>query len=336
MKILFISYAFHPQVGGIESSALLLIREFQLLGHEVKVVTNVELGNADEVNLVEVHRRPGLREQYQLAKWSNIVYHHHPAFTYWLPTAIGRPTVASVRTWISRTDRSDSWKDLLKRRLLAKYSCIANSRATATHLSGKPVVIENAYDDQVFSETTPWTERRGAAFVGRLVSDKGVATAIGSIAIAKRQGALVPLTIIGSGPEESALRELAVELGIEDLVSFAGRLRPDAVSRELNSARYLLVPSKWEEPFGIVALEGIACGCVPFGTDQGGLVDAIGKCGPLFPKDDEQALGKLLVRAESDPSFLAEFRDEHETHLAAHTPGEVAARYLDVFSEQLC
>jgi len=79
------------------------------------------------------------------------------------------------------------------------------------------------------------------------------------------------LTIIGSGPEEYSLRKLADDIGITGQVSFLGVKRGEESARLLNQHEILVIPSRWEEPFGIVSLEGIACGCVVIGSEGGGL-----------------------------------------------------------------
>lgn len=335
MKILFISYAFYPQVGGIESSALLLLSEFRKAGHEVTIITDVELKRQEELKGHEIHRQPGLLKQWRLAKWADIIYYHNPAFTYWLPSLASRPIVTSIRTWVSRVDRSMRWKDHIKQLILSHYTCISNSKATAAHLKGPSTVIENAYDNTVFTATEKWDSRVGAAFVGRLVSDKGVATAIKAITHARDRGIAIPFKIIGGGPEDAILKKQSEEAGVGDLVSFAGKLDPADVAQELNRVKYLIIPSKWEEPFGIVALEGIACGCIPIGTNQGGLVDAIGPCGPLFEKEDANGLADWLLGLEDDADLVAKYRAAAAAHLKAHTPKVVADRYLQVFEAAL-
>ena len=335
MKILFISYAFHPKVGGIESSALMLSREFDRLGHAVKVITHVEKDDRDELDGLEVIRRPSMIRQWRLAREADLIYYHNPAFTYWLPSVSGRKTVFSIHTWVSRIDRSMTLKDRVKQLVLTRFPCISNSRATAEHLLGESVVIENAYDDSIFHNTTDWHARKGAAFVGRLVSDKGVSTAISAIAKLRDRRILMPFWIIGSGPEERALRDQAADLKVTDLVKFRGRLKPSAVAATLNKMKYLLVPSKWEEPFGIVALEGVACGCIPVGTNRGGLPDAIGACGPLFDNGNASQLADWLLRLESDSDLVSSFHAKQPTHLKEHSLEVVSQRHLDVFRNAL-
>lgn len=336
MKILFISYAFYPGRGGIESSAELLAYEFCRQGHDVSLITDAPLGDAAELQTpFPIMRRPGLSEQLRLSRDCDLVYYHNPCLKYFIPMLAGKPCVTSIRTWIRRPDGQTGFRDRLKLAVLARQTSIANSRATAASVPFTCTVVENAYDPDRFEDVIPWHERQGAAFVGRLVSDKGADTALRAIAILAETGRRLPLTVIGGGPEESALRSSATELGIEAHVTFRGRLAPDAISAILNRHRYLLVPSRWAEPFGIVALEGIASGCIPIGTDQGGLVDAIGRCGPLFPAGDAGTLAERLLHLEDDPALCEHYRSAFAEHLSAHTPHRVAARYLAVFEHAL-
>ena len=48
---------------------------------------------------------------------------------------------------------------------------------------------------------------------------------------------------------------------------------------ELNRHEIMVVPSRWNELFGVVALEGMACGCAMLVSDGGGLPDAVGYAG---------------------------------------------------------
>src|SRR5689334_13350053 len=61
------------------------------------------------------------------------------------------------------------------------------------------------------------------------------------------------------------------------------------LARYLARHRVMAVPSRCEEGFGIVALEGIACGCVVVGTNLGGLPEAIGPVGIVVPNGDSGA-----------------------------------------------
>jgi glycosyltransferase involved in cell wall biosynthesis len=103
----------------------------------------------------------------------------------------------------------------------------------------------------------------------------------------------------------------------------------------LNEHRLMVVPSRWQEPFGIVALEGIACGCVVVGSEDGGLRDAIGPCGVTFPNGDAKALAQTLFRLLTDEGRLSGYRTGAEAHLSRHRKAEVAKSYLEVFARAI-
>ena len=155
------------------------------------------------------------------------------------------------------------------------------------------IVIHNPYDEDVFSLNSSLLQRPDFVFAGRLVSDKGVDYAIKAIHklihCTKTEFFLnqKPLfTIIGEGYERKSLEKLVADLQLENYVHFTGALKGKEVAEELQKHKYLLVPSIWEEPFGIVALEGMACGCIPLVAKSGGLPEAIGNAGIVFEKDN--------------------------------------------------
>jgi glycosyltransferase involved in cell wall biosynthesis len=114
-------------------------------------------------------------------------------------------------------------------------------------------------------------------------------------------------------------------------VRFAGKLSGKSLAQELRRHRILVVPSRWAEPFGIVALEGIACGCVVVGSDQGGLVEAIGPCGCTFPNSDCGLLANQLASLLQSPERVEKLKGRAMAHLRPFTIEQVSARYLELF-----
>jgi glycosyltransferase involved in cell wall biosynthesis len=108
-------------------------------------------------------------------------------------------------------------------------------------------------------------------FVGRMVSDKGLDLLIEAVAKLRGEGLETNLTVAGKGPEEAAMKELTHALGLDSLVTFVGQVTDMQLNELLNAHKILVVPSRFGEGFGVVALEGIACGCVVVGSTFGGL-----------------------------------------------------------------
>ena len=166
--------------------------------------------------------------------------------------------------------------------------------------------------------------------MGRLVSDKGVDVLLQALAELKHEGIVPNLTVVGSGPEEEMLRRQTVNLQVAEQVSFVGVKQGQELVDLLNSHRIMVVPSRVTEGFGLVALEGIACGCVVVGSSGGGLPEAVGPCGVTFPNGDVAALKAILVRLLQSPDQLVTYRRHAAEHLAKHRPADVAQRYLAV------
>ncbi|HEY1082262.1 MAG TPA: glycosyltransferase, partial [Prosthecobacter sp.] len=193
-------------------------------------------------------------------------------------------------------------------------------------------VVPNAYNDDIFHPRPDVPRERDVLFVGRLVSDKGgslLVTALGKLA---ESGLRPTFTITGSGPEEKPLKEQVVALGLEKQAVFTGPLRGEALARTMNAHRVQVVPSIWEEPFGIVALEGIASGCRVIGSRKGGLGDAIGACGLLFENGNAEELAAALKTAITGGEPVASLAAQLE-HLARHQKNSVVEAYEKVLMQ---
>jgi glycosyltransferase involved in cell wall biosynthesis len=168
--------------------------------------------------------------------------------------------------------------------------------------------------------------------VGVLGQIKGVDVLLRALRKIWDRGVHVPLTVVGEGDQAENLKALTKKLGLSESVTFTGSLRGEALVREYNRHKILVIPSAWAEPFGLVALEGIACGCVPIGTANGGLADAIGQCGILVPNGDVDALAEKIEHALKCED-LSVYRAPADDHLRKHHAEEVAAAYLNVLRD---
>ncbi|XHR30844.1 MAG: glycosyltransferase family 4 protein [Chthoniobacteraceae bacterium] len=329
MKILFCSHAFYPQIGGIESISEGLAAEFARQGHQVRLVTPDAGPDKPEWNF-EVFRQPSRGELVELCRWCDVVFQNNISLqTAWPLLLVGRPWVVAHQTWIARTDGTLNWQDHLKRWLIRFAWNAAISQEIADRLPVPCTLVPNPYRDDLFRRLPDAKRGKDLVFVGRLVSDKGADLLLEALALLKWRGLTPGLTLVGGGPEEQRLREQARELGLA--VDFTGPKTGEDLVRILNAHRILVVPSRWAEPFGIVALEGIACGCAVIGSRDGGLADAIGPCGLTFPNNDVTALADAIDRLCRKPEATAALLSDSEAHLARHTACTVASAYLNLF-----
>jgi glycosyltransferase involved in cell wall biosynthesis len=241
--------------------------------------------------------------------------------------------VVALRTWISRSSGEISWQDKLKFLWLRNANAvIAVSEEVRKLTWPSATVIGNPYRHQLFIKINGVARNIPFVFLGRLVSDKGADLAIKAFQniVKDRGNKEMVLTIIGDGPEKANLQALAKDLGVYDQVNFTGALNGEALVNALNQHQYLLVPSKWKEPFGNVALEGLACGCLPIVADGGGLPDAIGNAGLVFKRGDADDLTLCISKIMNDGKLEDTLREAAQNHLQSHEPGAVANRYLKI------
>ncbi|QQD71798.1 glycosyltransferase family 4 protein [Acidithiobacillus ferrivorans] len=336
MKILFCSHAFHPNLGGLESVGLLLAREFASAGQEVVVVTQTPTDEDDLDFPFKVVRHPHAKSLLRLTAWADVVYHHNISLqTAWPLMLVRRPWVVSHHGWLPRGSNQLGVKGMLKRLVLRSATGIAVSQAVAMDYKTTSTVIPNPYDDRQFRIIPGIVRDQDLVFVGRLVSDKGLPVLLHALRHLASCNLRPNLTVIGGGPEDKAWRQLALDLGLAGQVRFVGPKRGDDLAVLLNSHRVLVVPSLWNEPFGVVALEGLACGCVVIGSEGGGLKEAIGAAGLTFPNGDAPALAQCLKKVLSDPEIVVDCLSAAPEHLNLHRPSRVAQRYLAILSESI-
>jgi glycosyltransferase involved in cell wall biosynthesis len=91
------------------------------------------------------------------------------------------------------------------------------------------------------------------------------------------------------------MHDLRHELGLRG-VHFLGHQAQPIVAEVYNAADVSVVPSRIE-PFGLVAVEALACGTPVVATNAGGLPDFINdQVGALVPLEDHQALAEAIIR----------------------------------------
>lgn len=164
-------------------------------------------------------------------------------------------------------------------------------------------VIANGVDTTRFSPTNNWPDDGGyILFVGRLVEQKGVEHLLRAFHCILPAYPEVRLCIVGDGEQHrDYLHHLAANLNIS--VDFRGWLKGDDLVNAYQDARIIVVPSLYE-PFGMTALEGMACQRPVVASRVGGLEAIIthGTNGLLAQPGDyldlSQRLATLLADSE--------------------------------------
>lgn len=335
VKILLLSHVFAPSIGGIESHSQLLIDAFREAGHEVRILT-MQPGGPDNESPFTIIRRPSVTQLLTQHRWADVILENNPCLRLgWPKFLFGKPSIVILQTWLAPLDEQHTLSVKLKTAWLAKTDrVIAISNSVKEMCWPQALLIGNSYDDKVF--TSRAVERhKDFVFVGRLVSDKGAHFAIRAFAslLAANPAsdiAKATLTIIGDGADRLQLEDLAASLLMPGQVRFAGSMRGPVLAEELNRHSYQFIPSMWREPFGIVALEGIACGLIPIVSDGGGLPYAVGQAGVTFESGNLESLIEVTSQLVHSPQQQQACLLAAPAHLAAFSPARTTRQLLDV------
>lgn len=143
------------------------------------------------------------------------------------------------------------------------------------------------------------------AFVGRIEWEKAPDLAVRALALLEERHGIQARLVLAGGGEAQARRELealARELGVADRVQARGAIAPEQVVEILAGAHALLVPSRWQEPFGLVCLEGALARVPVVATLSGGMPEMLRpeEEALFFAIDDASACADALARALTD------------------------------------
>jgi len=193
----------------------------------------------------------------------------HTPPTPWLESAMATLPTGADHTFVSVSDanaRAWSRADLIR------------------HVVHNGVPLEEWPFDAVGGEHVVW--------MGRLTPEKAPHLAIEA---ASRAG--VPILLAGPvGDPDYVAREVAPRLG--PTARWAGHLDTGQLAALVGRARACLVTPAWEEPYGLVVTEALACGTPVVGFARGALPEILdATCGVLVPPDDIDALADAVHRA---------------------------------------
>jgi len=335
-RILLCSYAFHPSIGGIETTSIFLAEHFIRRGLDVEVVTNSpdHEGNTYDYGY-PVHRRPSLKELLRIVRRCDLVYQNNISLNYLWPLLLSsKPIVITNQTPIDDTIEKSVLKRWLKIQVMRFASCTSCSQYLADTFPVPSRVIYNPLREKIFHLDPQITRTRDLVFVGRLSDSKGVDTLLHALALLGAKNLRPGLTIIGGGAEQHKLESLTIDLGLEGQAEFIGPRQGPEIARLLNQHQILVVPSRRKpaEALGIVAMEGIACGAVPVVSAQGGLPEAIGPCGLTFECENPQSLADALERLLANAELREQLRRPAKDFLRAFAEETIVDQYIDVFS----
>ena len=139
------------------------------------------------------------------------------------------------------------------------------------------------------------------------------------------------LTLVGSGPDEAALRQLAVDLGLAN-VRFLGRVEPDQMAAiYADHDIYIQTPDIDNMPLSVI--EAFASGLPVVSTEAGGMPAILehGRQGLLTPINDHEAVARAALHLLDTPDLARQFAREAHSSCAAYTWPSARQRWLPIY-----
>jgi glycosyltransferase involved in cell wall biosynthesis len=176
---------------------------------------------------------------------------------------------------------------------------VANSRWTAGRLAADGFDVAGAvtYGVTLQGPRPPLSPEPVVVFVGRLFKKKGVDVLLRAMSVVRAAVPNARLRIVGDGPEQATLRQLVSELSLDDAVTMIGFVPNEELGATVGDAWVQVVPSVWEEPFGLVTIEAMMRGTAVIASSTGGPSEVVryGETGLLVTPNDAQALASAII-----------------------------------------
>ena len=245
----------------------------------------------------------------------DIIHAHHVWVTPFVASESGLPYVISCHgTDLMGFGRGPRYQNMALTGARQAHSIIAISRQVRADViqtyqipADKVVLIWNGFGTDHFKIIPDATKEKVLAefglaggeqplvsFVGKFTDFKGIDVLLRAAAIYEARLPGVQTVLVGQGELWDEMHALCASEGLQG-VHFLGQQPQDKVARVYNAADVSVVPSRIE-PFGLVAVEALACGTPVVATNEGGLPDFINdQVGALVPVGDPQSLAAAIV-----------------------------------------
>jgi glycogen synthase len=359
MRVLLYTYAYSPNVGGIETVVYSLARGLALYhanqgtrSIELTVATDTPAGGMDDTLLpFPVVRRPKFWQLVKLLRRAQVVHLAGPSF---LPLILGltlrKPIVIEHHSFqvicpnglmFYEPSKTPCPGHFMAGRHLECFRCnaelgiltsirkwvltfprrwlcqrVAMNIAPTNWLSSllqlrKMMTIHHGLAEvsmQRFVRTK--SPVATFAFIGRLVTCKGIRILLEASRILKQRGFQLRIRIVGDGPDRAELERLVRHLRLQDTITFLGQVSSDSLELHLSESCAVVMPSLAGEVFGLVAAESMQRGLPVIASDIGALCEVLGPAGLTFRAGDATSLANCMQRLIECPGFAEELGQE--------------------------
>lgn len=227
--------------------------------------------------------------------------------------------------------------------------CRTGLRAYYPELTTRLEVVPNGVDPAQFASDPAAADAARVAlglpddgrlvvYLGRVCHQKG-SDLLGPLA-QKMRASHPDVTVVAAGPpEQFSARSGARSTLMDDLaaagVVVTGAVHEDHLAGLLTAADVVVLPTRADEMFGMAALEALSCGTPVVASDLGGIPEAVGTAGVVFPVGDVDAFHSSVAEVLDGLASGDQWAEKARAHAMGFSWAEVARMTHDVYSAAL-
>lgn len=174
------------------------------------------------------------------------------------------------------------------------HSCADNGLARDRIRVIPPPLARDDYIEVPF----PMPRESRLFFAGRILPQKGLPSLVRAVGRIEREQRPVVAVAGRATPEYERALEIANRSAVR--IDYLGLLEPAQIRSAIDASRAVAMPSLWDEPFGLVGIEGQARGRAAVAYDVGGVREWLGGAGIAVPLGDEAALARAIVEVTAE------------------------------------
>jgi len=328
MKITINTKTYLPNIGGIENYVEMLRKEFEKKNINTKIIADTKSSQ----NQKNIYRNINFLEKIKLFKKSNLIVMINYTLRDFLFFIIFKKKIIINHQINYETDNFiGKVLSYIKINLSRYFINAPCSKYVSKIIKKNCFVIPNCYDDKLFYKSKK-NKKNEFIFCGRLVKDKGAHVLIDCFIKLLRHNDKLTLGIIGDGPEKLNLLKKIKNKELKKNIKFYGFVRGKKLKKIIENYKFMVIPSLWNEPFGIVALEGIALNNTVIAFKNGGLNEAIKDCGIVVNPNKTSLYNAMKKVIKSERKYTnKKFISKCQAHLKNYTPNMIVDKYLKLY-----
>lgn len=293
--------------------------------------------------LVNLWRSAGKVQLFHIMANSGWSWHLYAAPAIWIGHIRNTPVIVNYRGGEAETffQKSFFWvkPSLSRTKAIIVPSgfleAVFNKRGYATHTVPNIIDLSRFFTESVNHSSKP-NNAPHIILTRNLERIYDNSTALRAFHQVRKTFQQARLTIAGSGPERQMLEDLVHELGLDNAVTFAGRVENDAIADLYRSADLMINPSLVDN-MPISILEALASGVPVVSTNVGGIPYLVehGKTALLVPAQDSVAMSEAILQLLTNASLRKNLIEKGYESIQSYTWPNVKNRLMAVYHQVL-